>query len=154
MSVFGTPWSADALWLAASLLLVIAELLVPGFFLIFLGAGAAMTGLVVLLAPALLALALPPVAQAVLFGALTAGAAAIGRRWYRGADRPSADPLLNDRAARLIGKRVEVCDAIVGGEGRVKVGDGAWTATGPDAAAGAIVRIVGASGNVLRVEPG
>jgi membrane protein implicated in regulation of membrane protease activity len=66
---------------------------------------------------------------------------------------PTEDPLLNDRVARLIGTTAEVCDAISGGEGRVKVGDGAWKARGPDACTGSVVRIVGASGSVLLVEP-
>lgn len=148
MTAFGIAWSIGALWLAAALLLVITEMVVPGFFLIFLGVGAAVIGVITLLVPDV-----PILLQAVIFAVVTAAAVAIGRRWYQGSDRPSADPLLNDRAARLIGKRVEVCDAIVDGEGRVKVGDGAWSATGPDAGVGATVRIVGASGSVLRVEP-
>lgn len=148
MTAFGIEWGIGALWLAAALLLVIAEMVLPGFFLIFLGAAAAMIGVVTLLVPGI-----PILLQAVLFAALTGGAVAIGWRWYRGSDRSSSDPLLNDRAARLIGKRVAVCDAIVDGEGRVTVGDGAWSATGPDAAVGTIVRIVGANGSVLRVEP-
>ena len=60
---------------------------------------------------------------------------------------------MNDRTAKLIGRTVEVCEPIVGGEGRVKVGDGAWTANGPDMPAGARVRITGAAGSVLLVEP-
>lgn len=148
MTVFGIDWSVGALWLAASLVLLIAEMIAPGFFLIFLGAGAAATGAIALVAPGV-----STIVQAIAFAAATAGTVALGRRWYRGSDRTSADPLLNDRAARLIGKRVEVCDAIIGGEGRVKVGDGAWNATGPDAATGSSVRIVGADGSVLRVEP-
>lgn len=148
MIAFGIVWGLGALWLAAALLLIIAEMVVPGFFLIFLGVGAAVTGVAALSIPGL-----PVLVQAVLFAALTAAAVAIGWRWYRGSDQVSADPLLNDRAARLIGKRVEVCEAIVDGEGRVKVGDGAWSATGPDAAIGTSVRIIGANGSVLRVEP-
>ena len=147
MTVLGIDFSVGALWLAAALLLVIAELLAPGFFLIFIGIAAAATGVLVLLAPGL-----PVIGQAVIFAGLTAATVAFGRRWYRGLDKSSADPLLNDRAARLIGRRVEVCDAIVDGTGRVKVGDGAWNAAGPDAPAGTSVRIVGANGSVLRVE--
>ena len=147
MMAFGIEWSTGSLWLAGALVLLIAEMLAPGFFLIFLGVGAAATGIIAFLVPGV-----PPLVQAVIFALLTAGAVAVGWRWYRGSDRASADPLLNDRGARLIGKRVEVCDAIVGGEGRVKVGDGAWNATGPDAAVGAAVMIVGANGSVLRVE--
>lgn len=148
MTVSGIDFGAGAIWLVAALVLVIAELLAPGFFLIFLGIAAAVTGVTVLLAPGL-----PVIVQALVFAALTAAILALGRRWYRSIDTRSADPLLNDRAARLIGRHVQVCDAIVGGEGRVTVGDGAWTAVGPDLPAGTAVRIVGASGSVLRVEP-
>lgn len=146
MTLLGMDWSVGALWLAAALVLVIAEMLAPGFFLVFLGIGAGITGLVALLVP------LPVLGQALLFAALTGGAVALGRRWYHRPDMISADPLLNDRTARLVGRRAEVCDAIIGGEGRVKVGDGAWNATGPDAAIGTPVRIVGAVGSVLKVE--
>lgn len=148
MTLFGMVWSDSALWFAAALVLGIAEILAPGFFLIFLGAGAASVGIVALIAPGL-----PVILQALLFAVATGALVAIGQRWYRGSDRPSADPLLNDRSARLIGKRVVVCTAILDGEGRVTVGDGAWNATGPDLPVGATVRIVGADGSVLRVEP-
>lgn len=148
MTVSGIEFGLGAWWLVAALVLVIAELLAPGFFLIFLGIAAGVTGVAALLAPGL-----PVIVQALVFAALTAAILALGRRWYRGIDTRSTDPLLNDRAARLVGSRVQVCDAIVGGTGRVTVGDGAWTAVGPDLPAGASVRIVGASGGVLRVEP-
>lgn len=148
MTAFGMETSAGTVWLAAALVLVIAELIAPGFFLVFLGIAAGSTGVIVLVAPVT-----PVVVQALLFAAFTAGIVAVGRRWYRRSDLPSPDPLLNDRAARLVGLRVEVCDAIVDGAGRVTVGDGAWKASGPDLPAGSSVRIVGANGSVLAVEP-
>jgi len=148
MMAFGIEWSSGALWLAVALVLLIGEMVLPGFFLIFVGVGAAATGVIVLIVPGV-----PILLQAVVFAASTAATVAVGWRWYRGSDRTSTHPLLNDRAARLIGKRVEVCDAIVDGEGRVTVGDGAWNATGPDARVGATVKIVGANGSVLQVEP-
>jgi membrane protein implicated in regulation of membrane protease activity len=148
MNVAGLVWSAGALWLATTLVLVIAELAAPGFFLIFLAVAAALTGIAMLVVPGM-----PLIVQALLFAAITAAAVAIGRRWYHRSPTTSTDPMLNDRAARLVGKTVEVCDAIVAGEGRVRVGDGAWTAQGPDTAAGAVVRIIGAKGSVLLVEP-
>lgn len=147
MTVFGIDWSLGALWLAAALALAIAELVAPGFFLIFIAAGAALTGFVVLAIPGL-----GWIAQALLFAAFSAAAVAIGRRWYHRDRLAEPSHGLNDRTAKLIGKTVEVCEAIVAGEGRVKVGDGAWSATGPDAPAGALVRITGATGSVLSVE--
>jgi len=147
MTLFGLSWTFGALWLAAALILAIAEIIAPGFFLIFLAAGAALTGIAVLVVPGV-----PLILQALLFALFTAAAVGLGRRWYSNGPA-TADPLLNDRAARLIGSTVEVCEPIVAGEGRVKVGDGAWSARGPDAVRGAIVRITGADGSVLLVEP-
>lgn len=148
MTFLGFVWSHGAMWLASALALAIAELIAPGFFMIFLAAGAALTGFALLALPGL-----PVLVQAVLFALFTAAAVGLGRRWYHQSEVPTEDPQLNDRTSRLIGTTAEVCDAITGGEGRVKVGDGAWKARGPDAAAGAFVRIVGATGSVLLVEP-
>eukprot|EP01037_Dinobryon_pediforme_P040673 gene40673-49941_t len=96
-------------------------MLAPGFFLVFLGAGAAVTGLLVLIMPGA-----PIVLQALVFAGLTAGAVAIGWRWYRGLATTASEPALNDRAARLVGRRGLGCGASVAGEGRVTVGGGAW----------------------------
>ena len=74
---------------------------------------------------------------------------------FRTYDYPVAtsDPMLNDRVARLIGQTVTVTEAIEGGSGRVRVGDGDWPAHGPDAALGAKMRVTGGQDGVLAVEP-
>lgn len=136
------------IWLAAALLLGGAELLVPGVFLIFLSVAAAITGGFLLLFPDL-----PLAAQLVSFAAWAGIAVFLARRWYHDNPVASADPLLNDRVARLLGQTVTVVEAIDGGTGRVRVGDGEWFARGPDVAAGTRVRITGVQGNVLTVEP-
>jgi len=135
------------LWLVAALVLGVAELIAPGFFLIFLAVGAGATGFVLLALPGQ-----PILVQAAIFAAASAAAAIIGYRWYR-KTAPTEDPLLNDRAARLIGQVVTVTEPISAGSGRVKVGDGAWPARGPDAPLGAKVRVVGQSSGELIVEP-
>ncbi|MHA6723080.1 NfeD family protein [Sphingomonas sp. RS2018] len=135
-------------WLVAAVLLGLAELFVPGVFLVFLAVAAAVTGSFVLLFPEL-----PVPAQLLSFAAWSAIAVWIGRRWYRDHPVASEDPLLNDRVARLLGETVTVTQAIDGGVGRVRVGDGEWMARGADAPAGARVRVVGAEGSALRVEP-
>ncbi|HEX7693387.1 MAG TPA: NfeD family protein [Sphingomonas sp.] len=134
-------------WLVAALLLGVAELIAPGFFLIFLAAGAGITGFVLLALPDQ-----PVLMQAGIFAVATAATAMIGYRWYR-RTAPNADPLLNDRAARLIGEVVTVTEAISAGSGRVRVGDGAWPARGPDAPIGAKVRVIGERSGELLVEP-
>ncbi len=135
------------LWLIVALLLGIAELFVPGVFLIFLAAAAALTGV------AALVLDIPVAAQLILFPLFALGAVYGGRRWYHGQTIESSDPLLNERIARHIGQTVVVVGAIEDGEGRVKLGDSVWSARGPDAPVGAKVRITGGTGTCLNVEP-
>ena len=52
----------------------------------------------------------------------------------------------------MIGHVVIVSDAITGGNGRVRVGDGTWPASGHDAPVGTAVRIVGVADGTLLVE--
>lgn len=137
------PWA----WLILAMLLGAAEMLMPGVFLIWLAAAALLTGLLTL------ALGLPVAVQLGLFAVGSIAAVYAGRRWFRNNPIVSSDPLLNDRAARLTGQIVLVVEAIEGGNGRVRVGDGVWSASGPDAAAGSHVRVTGARGTCLVVEP-
>jgi membrane protein implicated in regulation of membrane protease activity len=134
-------------WLIAAAFLGILEIFLPGIFLIWMAAAAAITGIVV----ALLPIALP--FQLALFALLAMAAVLGGRRHYERNPVPSSDPLLNDRTARLVGQNVLVVTAIENGEGRVKVGDGVWVARGPDAPAGSRMVVTGADGTCLRVGP-
>lgn len=133
-------------WLIAAALLAGAEIVAPGFFLIWLGGAAFITGVATLL------LGLPDAAQFLLFAVAAMVLVLTGRRFFRYTDLVSDDPLLNDRVARLVGQVVTVVEAIDEAGGRVKVGDGVWPARGVHAGVGEQVRIVGADGNILRVE--
>ena len=139
-------WDADWFWLVAGVVLAIAEILVPGFFMIWLAAAAIAPGLIAMLLP----IAMP--LQLLLFAVLAVAAVYAGRRWFALNPIESSDPKLNDRGARLVGETVTVVEAISNGRGRVKVGDGVWIAKGPDAAVGANVRVTGSDGSTLLVE--
>ena len=134
-------------WLLAAALLGIFEIFLPGVFLIWMAAAAAVTGIAV----AFLPLSMP--IQLVLFAMLAMAAVFAGRRYYERNPVPSSDPMLNDRTARLVGQKVTVVKAIQNGEGRVKVGDSVWPATGPDADEGSRVVVTGADGASLKVAP-
>ena len=135
------------LWLLAAVLLGIAELVAPGVFLIWLAAAAALTGLATML------LGIDLAFQLVLFTLFAISTVYGGRRWYLSNPVASSDPLLNDRGARLTGETLTVVSAIENGRGRVRVGDSVWACKGPDAPEGAAVRVLGADGSCLRVEP-
>ena len=53
----------------------------------------------------------------------------------------------------MIGQTVTVVEPIEHGQGRVKVGDSVWSASGPDAEVGTKMKITGAEGNRLEVAP-
>lgn len=133
-------------WLIAALALAIAEMLVPGVFLIWLGAAALVTGLLTLF------FGLATAAQLLVFAVVAIGAVYAARRWFRDNPIESSDPLLNERAGRLIGETVVVESAIENGRGRVRVGDSVWNCRGPDCATGSRVRVIGSDGTSLRVE--
>ena len=136
------------LWLIGGVLLLAAEVVAPGFFLIFIGAAAALTGVIALA----LGLSLAP--QLAIFAIVAfLSVRIVGRRFYQSRYDHTSDPLLNDRAARLYGKVVVVVQAVSADGGRVRVGDSEWSARGGPAAVGDRVRIVDIEGNCLKVEP-
>jgi len=136
------------LWAAAALLLMAAETLVPGAFLLWMGIAAAVVFLGVLLLPGL-----PELAQIAAFVVLSFISIQIYRKLIRGKyERDSDHPTLNRRATQHVGKIVALERAIVGGNGRVKIGDAFWVVEGPELPAGTRVRIVGSDGVNLSVE--
>ena len=139
---------AAGAWLIAALVLGIAELVAPGIFFVFLAIAAAVTGIALLALPEL-----PIAVQLASFAVWSTVTVLIGRRWYRDYPVAGADPMLNDRSARMVGQIVIVETAIVEGRGRVLVGDGSWPARGDDAAAGTRVRITRVADGVADVTP-
>lgn len=141
-----TPIEPHWLWIGAGLVLAALEMLVPGVYLIWLALAAIATGVLVLAVE-------PPVAmQIVSFVSLSLIFAFSSRRLLRDKPIESADPLMNQRGARLVGQTATVTQAIEHGEGRVRIADGEWLASGPDCPAGTRVRIAGVSGACLAVE--
>lgn len=135
------PW----FWIVLGLVLTGLELAVPGVFFIWLGLAALFTGL------ADWALDLSWQWAALTFAALAVACVALGRALTRARGGAGASGL-NRRGEALVGQ-VFVLDApIVGGEGRIRVGDSFWRVLGPDAPAGSRVRVLRVDGVSLVVE--
>lgn len=135
------------IWAIAGVLLLIAEIIAPGFFLVFVGVAAIATGLFTLLFD----LGLAP--QLILFAVYAVLAVMIGKRWYGEPHGGDERHTINEPANRLIGKTVTVVADVDDHAGRVRVGDGEWNARGGPAAAGERVTVAGVEGNCLIVEP-
>jgi len=133
-------------WLIAAGLLMIAELAVPGIYLIWFGLAALVTALVLAAVP------MGWQAQLVLFALLSLAAVLIGRRLafsHRASDRP----FLNRRTDALIGRAFVLREPIEGGVGQIRVDDTIWRVTGPDCPAGARVVVAAVDGATLQVKP-
>ncbi len=135
-------------WAAVALLLVAAAPKAPGAFMLWLGFAAVVVFVGTLLVPGI-----PLLAQVAAFVVLSFISIQVYRTWFRNREPQSDRPALNRRTAALVGRAVPLERAIVQGRGRVQIADAYWDVTGPDLPAGTPVRIVGADGMTLVVEP-
>ncbi|MBO0139751.1 NfeD family protein [Agrobacterium sp. Ap1] len=141
------PWG----WWIVGIALLVLELLVPGVFLIWIGAAAVVLGA--------LSLALWDAefwgwhVQLLLFAVLSVLFAVIGRRIYNGKRTTSDEPWLNRRGESLIGRTATLSEPIQEGRGRIRLDDTMWSVMGPDLPVGSRVRVVASSGRDLTVEP-
>lgn len=136
-------------WLVTGLVLCALEFAVPGFVIIFFGAGAILTAFATLIFPSM-----GTNAQAMAFLALSLVSLAIFRRQAlgRGA-RKDADATI-DYDDDFTGREAVVVEAIApGAPGKVELNGVNWNAAAEAALApGARVRVVSRNGLVLRVE--
>ena len=135
-------------WWLLALLLVGAELMVPGYFMLWIGIAAAAMGVILMFVPTLSFLS-----EAVLFATLSLVSCLIYWKFIRRViDAPSEQPLLNRRAEQHIGRRYVLDTDIVNGQGKARVGDSRWLVEGPDLPAGTTFEVVGAEGSTLKVQ--
>ncbi|WEX77004.1 NfeD family protein [Sinorhizobium numidicum] len=140
------PWS----WWVLGLVLLAAEVVMPGVFLVWIALAALATGA--------LSLILWDAAfwawqvQLVVFALFSVVAVLIGRRFIS-SSKASDEPLLNRRGESLVGRTAVLEQPIAEGRGRVRLDDTTWSVEGPDLPVGTRVRIVASSGRHLTVEP-
>lgn len=138
------------LWWMLALVLIALEVILPGYFMLWIGIAAAVTGLVALVLPGLSFLL-----QAIAFVVLAFASCAI--YWYglrpRLQREPPGNERLNRRGEQMIGQRYVLVEPIVNGRGKAQVGDGQWLVSGPDLPLGTTVEVLGVDGTTLQVRP-
>src|SRR5437867_8470119 len=138
------PWWV---WVILAGILGLAEMHVPGSYLMWIALGAALTSLVAVVFD------LPLSEQIGSFAVASALSCAVGffvyRRLYRPVRGASA---LNERGQAMVGARGTVCEAFFNGRGKVRLGDGVWLADGPDLAEGTPVVVSAVHGTRLVVQ--
>ncbi len=134
-------------WWLLALVLIGAEILMPGFFMLWIGIAAAAMGVIVLIVPGL-----SFGWQAVLFAILALASCYLYWKFIRSAREAMSDqPLLNRRAEQFVGRRYVLDSAIVNGQGKARVGDSLWLVEGPELPAGAPIEVVAVDGTTLKV---
>ena len=139
-------WEVVA-WAIVALMLMGAEALIPGAFMLWMGFAAAAVFALVMVMPGL-----PLLAQILFFVLFSVVSVLVYRRWFYERERPSDRPLLNRRAEQLVGRVALLDQPIVSARGRVQLDDAYWVVKGPDLPAGMQVRVVGTEGMTLLVE--
>jgi len=135
-------------WFIAGLALVILEIFAPGAVFMWLGIAAGAVGVFVFVIPEL-----SWKWQFALFAVLSVVSIVVSRRYMKRRPVDTDHPGLNRRGAQYVGRNFVLDEAIVDGQGRMRVDDGAWRVEGPDLPAGARVRVAAVTGAILRVEP-
>lgn len=140
-----TPW---LLWAIIALLCGLAEMQVPGAYLIWIAISAAFMAALTAI------LRLPMEAQIVIFAIASLASCYGGFHVYRRGSRWSkAEGTLNQRNLAMLGARGVVSVALSHGRGKVRLGDSDWLAEGPDLDAGTAVVVTSVRGTVVIVTP-
>ncbi len=135
-------------WILAigSVVIAIAELLTPGYYLIWIAAGGAITAL------ASFAFDLSLSGQISLFIVSCALSCVCGYFIYqRLINSGEGNAPLNQRNLEMVGKKGVVTQALENGHGKVKLGDSVWLAEGPNLEIGTPVVVTAMRGTVVLV---
>ena len=132
-------------WFILGGILIVLEVLLPGSFLLWFGLAAIATGIVAYVIDFSWQI------QILLFAIFSVASVLLARRFAPKAGTSTDKPFLNRRTEGIIGRVFVLDQPIVGGTGRVRIGDSPWLVSGPDCPAGTHVRVESADGNTLVV---
>jgi membrane protein implicated in regulation of membrane protease activity len=136
-------------WWALGAAFLVLEMLLPGVVFLFLAIGTFAAGLFLLVVPDL-SIELQLLTFAVISVVAAVGLRKTLRRLQYIDSKPNS---LNARGEALVGQTIVLDSPILNGRGRVTLGDGSWSVTGPDMVKGARVRVKSVDGTELTVEP-
>jgi membrane protein implicated in regulation of membrane protease activity len=134
-------------WWVLAFVLLILEMLTPGFFFMWLAVSGFITGLLVWLFPAL-----SINMQVLLFSVFSVLAITAWRFYGKKLSLATDQPLLNKRGAQYIGRVFNLHEPIENGQGKIKVDDTIWKVQGEDCDIHTKVKVTGIRGTVFDVE--
>lgn len=134
-------------WWVLALALIVLEVFAPGAVFIWMGVGAAVVGVILLIAPDL-----GWEYQFMVFTIFSIVSIAAWKMYQRKHPTETDRPTLNRRGEQYIGRTFTLSEPVVNGLGKIRVDDSTWKIEGADCAAGTQVRVTGVEGTILKVE--
>ena len=134
-------------WWILALALLVLEIFAPGAVFLWMGVGAGIVGLILLLAPDL-----GWEYQLMIFAIFSVVSIAVWRMFIRKHPTETDKPSLNRRAEQYVGRVFTLSEPIVNGTGKIRVDDSSWKVSGEDCEANTKVKVVSVDGTILKVE--
>ena len=134
-------------WWVIGFILLVLEILTPGYFFMWMAASGFLTGAIVLLIPAT-----STNMQILIFSVLSVVAIIVWKFYGKRHPTESDQPLLNKRGVQYIGRVFNLFEPIKNGQGKIKVDDSIWKVHGEDCDINSRVKVIAIRGTVFEVE--
>jgi membrane protein implicated in regulation of membrane protease activity len=136
-----TPWH----WLTAAVIIIVIEMLMGTYYLLWVGFAAAVTALIQWV------FGIGWQAQIIVFFIFSM--VSIVAWHYYAKNNPEVDsmPNLNKRGRQIIGRTFNLSHAIINGVGKINVDDSTWKVEGEDLPVGTQVKVTDIRGTILKV---
>jgi membrane protein implicated in regulation of membrane protease activity len=134
-------------WIVVGAILLIAEVIVSGGFLLWIGLSAFLMGFIMWVMPTL-----SWGTQMILFGMMALAASILWWAYLRRYPIHTDLPTLNRRSEQYVGRTFILVDPIENSRGKIKVDGIMWTVAGIDMPAGTQVKVTSTDGVILVVE--
>ena len=134
-------------WWVIGFILLVLEILTPGYFFMWMAISGFVTGALVLLMPAT-----GMTMQVSVFSVLSVVAIIAWKFYGKKHSMESDHPLLNKRGVQYIGRVFSLYQPIKNGQGKIKVDDSIWKVHGEDCDINSRVKVVAIRGTVFEVE--
>jgi membrane protein implicated in regulation of membrane protease activity len=133
-------------WWVLGVILIVLEVFSPGAFFLWMAVSAGIVGFVLLVVPDV-----SWEIQVLTFALFSVASIVVWRLYLVKSPTKSDQPRLNRRGEQYVDRVFTLTDAVVNGQGKIKVDDTTWKISGDDCPAGSRVKVVGVDGVVLKV---
>jgi membrane protein implicated in regulation of membrane protease activity len=133
-------------WWVLGVILIVLEVFSPGAFFLWMAVSAGIVGFILLVVPDV-----SWEIQVLTFALFSVASIVVWRLYLVKSPTKSDQPRLNRRGEQYVDRVFTLTDAVVNGQGKIKVDDTTWKISGDDCPAGSRVKVVGVDGVVLKV---